>query len=153
MKNFLSLIGFISLSLLAGFIGSLATMPAIPIWYKSLNKPFFVPPAWLFAPVWTFLYLFMAFSAWLIFTRAKKYLHSLKLFFAQLVFNSLWSVLFFGFKSPSLAFLEIIVLWLLILTTIREFKKQVPLAGWLFLPYFVWVSFAVLLNLSIVILN
>jgi len=139
---------------LAGFIGSFATTPAIPGWYQSLNKPFFNPPNWLFAPVWTLLFILMGIAAWLVFTKGNKQkAQALKLFFIQLLFNTLWSILFFGFKSPALAFGEIIILWILIYQTKKAFLKQDKLAGWLLLPYLAWVSFAFILNFSIVMLN
>jgi len=154
MLKWLSLLTFVGVSLLAGFIGSLATTPAIPTWYQSLSKPVFNPPNWLFAPVWTLLFILMGIAAWLVFTKGNKQkAQALKLFFIQLLFNTLWSILFFGFKSPALAFGEIIILWILIYQTKKAFLKQDKLAGWLLLPYLAWVSFAFILNFSIVMLN
>lgn len=154
MLKFLSLISFIGISLLAGFIGSFATTPAIPTWYQSLNKPIFNPPNWLFAPVWTLLFILMGIAAWLVFIKGNQQKsQALKLFFIQLVFNTLWSILFFGLKSPTLALGEIIILWALIYKTQKAFLKQDKLAGWLLVPYLAWVSFAAILNLSIVVLN
>jgi benzodiazapine receptor len=142
--------------LLVGFIGSLATTPAIPTWYETLNKPFFNPPNWIFGPVWTTLYILMGISVYLIWTKGiknKKNKDALYFFLIQLGLNFIWSFLFFGFQNPQLAFVEIIFLWAAILITIVKFWKLSKLAAYLLLPYIVWVSFALILNLFIAILN
>jgi len=132
-------------------VGSIFTTPAIPGWYATLQKPSFSPPNFLFAPVWTTLYILMGISLALILNKKNK--TAIIFFVVQLVLNSLWSILFFGLKSPKLAFVEIIFLWLAILITILKFFKISKLAGWLFVPYLLWVSFASVLNLTIVRLN
>lgn len=141
--------------LIAGFIGSFFTTPSITTWYATLNKPIISPPNWLFAPVWTTLYILMGIALFLVWMKNDK--KQIKLafifFFTQLTLNSLWSILFFGLKSPFLALLEIIVLWLFILLTIIKFFKIKKLAGWLMIPYLVWVSFASVLNFLIFQLN
>ncbi|MFC1511198.1 TspO/MBR family protein [Candidatus Margulisiibacteriota bacterium] len=140
---------------LAGFIGQIYTMPSIPTWYATLNKPFFNPPNWIFGPVWTSLYVLMAVAAWLVWqkdwSRAVKI--ALGFFIGQLALNSLWSIIFFGLHLPLWAFIEIIVLWLAILLTIFKFKALSQPAAWLLVPYILWVSFAAVLNLMIVVLN
>jgi benzodiazapine receptor len=154
--NFLALIIFIVISQLAGFIGSLATTPSIPTWYASLNKPPFNPPNWLFAPVWLTLFLLMGFAAYLVWQtgwQKTKVKQALALFFVQLLFNVAWSFLFFYLKSPLFALIEIIILWLLILTTLISFTKINRFAGWLLVPYLLWVSFASILNFAIFKLN
>lgn len=130
-------------------LGAAITTPAIGNWYASLNKPFFNPPNWIFGPVWTLLYFLMAISLSIIWNKngAKK------IFFLQLFLNFLWSFVFFYFHQPLLAFIVIILLWTTILKTILDFKKISPLAAGLLVPYILWVSFALILNLSIVILN
>ena len=137
--------------LAAGLVGSIFTTPAIPGWYATLQKPSFSPPNFLFAPVWTTLYILMGISLALILNKKNK--TAIIFFVVQLVLNSLWSILFFGLKSPKLAFVEIIFLWLAILITILKFFKISKLAGWLFVPYLLWVSYASVLNLTIVKLN
>jgi len=132
-------------------VGSIFTTSAIPGWYATLQKPSFSPPNFLFAPVWTTLYILMGISLALILNKKNK--TAIIFFVVQLVLNSLWSILFFGLKSPKLAFVEIIFLWLAILITILKFFKISKLAGWLFVPYLLWVSFASFLNLTIVKLN
>ena len=141
--------------LLAGFLGSYFTTPNIPTWYASLQKPFFSPPNWLFGPVWTILYLLMGISFYLIWnsSNSKANLSAIRLFIAQLVLNSLWSILFFGIKNPLLAFLEIIILWIFIFLTIKKFSQINQAASYLLYPYLAWVTFASFLNFAIVLLN
>ena len=146
----------LSLPFLAGSIGSYFTFPAINSWYKTLEKPFFSPPNWVFGPVWTLLYIFMGISLYLIYTSDTKNIEKskgLKLFFIQLALNSLWSIAFFGLKSPLTALVIILVLWALILLTIKYFMKINKAAGWLLIPYLAWVSFATILNFAIQLLN
>ncbi|MCC7571566.1 tryptophan-rich sensory protein [Candidatus Micrarchaeota archaeon] len=160
MKNEkIVLVGFIVVCLLAGFLGSFFTASAIPTWYSGLNKPFFNPPNWLFAPVWTALYIMMAIAGFLAWKEGwgvknkKNIKTALTLFFVQLFLNFLWSVLFFGMKNPFLAFIEIIILWIFIILTTIQFYKISKNAAYLMIPYILWVSFATILNYSIWILN
>jgi len=142
--------------LLAGFIGSLFTTPSIPTWYESLNKPSFNPPNWLFAPVWTTLYVLMGISAYMIWEKSSRYKSSntaLKIFFVQLVLNSIWSMLFFGLRNPLYGFIGIVLLWFAILFTMLKFYRISKKAAYLLVPYILWVSFASLLNFYILILN
>lgn len=153
MSKFLKLAVSILLSLGAGFLGSAATAPAIESWYANLDKPFFNPPNWIFAPVWTLLYIFMAIAFYLIWISGKKIKRPAILYFVQLGLNTFWSILFFGLKIPSVALLEIIILWIFIYLTAQSFYKINKLAGYLLIPYLAWVSFATLLNYYIVLLN
>lgn len=154
-----TLIVFIALAELAGVIGSVFTTPSIPTWYASLIKPSFQPPAWVFGPVWTTLFALMVIAAYLVYmkggeklwTKQKKV--ALALFSGQLILNILWSVIFFGWNNPGLAFVEIIALWLAILATIIAFAKVSKPAAWLLVPYILWVSFASVLNFAIFWLN
>lgn len=134
----------------AGLIGSIFTANSVTSWYATLNKPSFNPPSWIFAPVWTSLYLMMGVSLYLIWGVKKA---SLKWFWIQLILNSLWSILFFGLKNPSIAFFEIVLLWLSIALTIKSFWRYDKTASLLLAPYLAWVSFASILNFSIWILN
>jgi len=141
---------------LAGVIGSIFTTPAIPGWYAALVKPSFNPPNWVFAPVWTSLYLLMGISVFLIWRKGldNHLVNSgLRIFIFQLILNTLWSFLFFGLRSPLLGFLEIILLWVAIVLTILSFFRVSKLAGILLLLYILWVSFAAILNFSIWRLN
>ncbi len=140
----------------AGVLGSLFTSPAITTWYASIQKPSFNPPNWIFAPVWTLLFLLMGISLYLIWDKGlenKKAKTAIFLFAIQLVLNILWSIIFFGLKSPLYAFIEIIMLWFAILFTIISFYKISKTAAFLLLPYILWVSFASVLNFSILTLN
>jgi tryptophan-rich sensory protein len=142
--------------LAASAIGSFATVRAIPTWYKGLAKPSFNPPAWLFGPAWTVLYLLMAVAAWLVWKQgigAPGVKLALAVFLVQLILNCLWSILFFGLRSPLAGLVDIVAMWLAILATIvLSFRVSVP-AGVLLLPYIAWVSFAALLNAAILRLN
>src|SRR4030043_1667218 len=136
----------------AGIIGSFFTLPAISTWYTTLNKPSFNPPNWIFAPVWTLLYLSMGIGAFLIWEKGfkkKEVRIALLIFALQLALNIKWSFLFFGLKSPSLAFVEIIFLWLAIAATIWAFYKISKPAGLILIPYLIWVTLATVLNFSI----
>ncbi len=141
---------------LAGLIGSVFTTPAIPTWYAALQKPAFTPPNWLFAPAWLTLYLLMAIAAFIIWRKglAQKEVKTALLIFAiQLILNALWSVAFFGLKSPLAGVIVIALLWVAILFTILRFFRLSAAAGALLLPYILWVSFAAALNMAIWQLN
>jgi benzodiazapine receptor len=140
----------------AGAIGSIFTTPAIPTWYAALEKPFFNPPNWLFAPAWITLYLLMAIAAFLIWRKGlgqKGVGAALVVFLVQLVLNALWSVVFFGLRSPLWGVVVILALWVAILLTIIRFFRLSTAAGALMLPYILWVSFASVLNIAIWVLN
>lgn len=154
--NYFLLIGFIIVAQAAGGIGSLFTFSSIPSWYAYLNKPFFSPPNWLFGPVWTLLYTFMAIAAYLVWRRVQfnKKGHAFwHVYWTQLILNTLWSILFFGLKFTGLAFIEIIAMWYFILRSIEEGAKIDKWSAYLLYPYLAWVSFASLLNLAIWFLN
>ncbi|HTW90970.1 MAG TPA: TspO/MBR family protein [bacterium] len=142
--------------LAAGGIGSLATAKTLPTWYEGLVKPRFNPPEWLFGPAWTALYLLMAVAAWLVWKRgfsAPGVRLALAAFLLQLVLNALWSVFFFGLRSPLYGLVDILLLWLAILGTIVLFFRVSVPAGVLLLPYIGWVTFATILNAAILSLN
>ena len=154
--DILKLIASLLLCQLAGLIGSLATVPSIPVWYESLKKPFFNPPNWLFGPVRTGLYTLMGISLFLVWRRREsnpQVKMALTLFFIQLILNALWSLAFFGLQSPLLGLVDIVLLWIAIFLTIQKFYAISRTAAFLLLPYILWVSFAVVLNVSLWILN
>jgi tryptophan-rich sensory protein len=139
-----------------GFLSSFATRAAIIDWYPSLNKPFFNPPNEIFAPVWVILYVMMGVAAGLVW--AKGFHHvwvktALYHFIFQLLFNALWSIIFFGLKQPLLALFVILILLILILLTIKWFKVVDKTAAYLMIPYLLWVCFATVLNYKIWELN
>ncbi len=148
----LGLIAWVAASLAAGWIGS-RFVPGE--WYASLVRPAWTPPNAVFAPVWTMLYILMGVAAWLVWHKAgfSNAAVPLAFFIIQLVLNVLWSYLFFGAHQPMLAFFEIIVLWLAILSTLLGFWSIRPLAGALLLPYLFWVGFASALNFQLWRLN
>ena len=145
----LSLLLILGATVAVSGLGGAVTTPEIGGWYRTLEKPSFNPPDWIFGPVWTLLFLMMAAAAWLV-VRARGGLAAARremvLYAVQLVLNLAWSVLFFGLRRPDLAFAEIIVLLAAIAATGLAFRRVRPLAGWLFVPYFAWVSFAAILN-------
>lgn len=124
-------------------------------WYELLAKPSRRPPNWLFAPVWTFLYLTIAVSGWLVWRKAgvAGAMVPLTVYAIQLVLNAAWAPIFFGLHRPHLAFFEIVLVWLSIVATIVLFYPVHTCAAWLLLPYLGWVTFAVALNFAIWKLN
>ena len=142
--------------LACGFVGSLATRPAIPGWYAGLAKPAFAPPNWLFGPAWTLLYVLMGVASFLVW-RAGLSVPGVKpalvCYLAQLVLNLAWSWLFFALRSPLAGLVEIAVLWCAIIVTTVLFFRVSAAAGALMLPYIGWVSFAGALNASLWWLN
>ncbi len=155
MKNVGKLIVSLFVPLAIGFIGSIFTRSAVNSWYNTIDKPVFNPPNWLFAPVWTALFILMGSAFYLVWEKGytPQRVSSYLVYSGQLVLNLLWSVFFFGLKNPLLGLIDIILLWGLILLNILLFYRIRAVAGLLLIPYLLWVSFAAILNLSIVILN
>ncbi|MGB5460576.1 MAG: TspO/MBR family protein [Eudoraea sp.] len=157
MKKKLTYIAIsVTICLIIGFLSGFATQSSVNDWYLALNKPSFNPPNWIFAPVWTLLYILMGIAAGIVW--AKGFYHiwvktALYNFGFQLLFNALWSVVFFGFKNPFWALLVILFLLALILVTIKWFNVVSRTAAYLLIPYFLWVCFATLLNYRIWELN
>ena len=140
----------------AGLLGTVFTVESIPSWYAYLEKPVFTPPSWLFGPAWITLYTVMGIAVYLVFRRGWEnpdVRSAVYLFGAQLVLNALWTPLFFGFHWLLVAFIEIELLWILILLTLLRFWKISRTAGLLMVPYLLWVTFASALNLSFWFLN
>ncbi len=140
-----------------GYLSGTVTRESINTWYPTLIKPVFNPPNWIFAPVWSLLYIMMGVAAGIVWSRIdfeKEIVTKALTFFAiQLGLNALWSYLFFGLHNTLLALIEIILLILLIFEVYNQFKKIDKIAGYLLIPYLVWVSFASVLNASIWWLN
>jgi len=154
--NYWLLLIFIVVSELLGSLGSLATMQNIPLWYRGLIKPPLNPPNWIFGPVWTILFALMGIAAYLVFQKglAKKPVKlALTWFGIQFALNILWSFLFFGAHSPAAGLVCIIVLWITIAGTIKSFLRVDRGAGYLLIPYLLWVLFAGYLNAAIFVLN
>jgi benzodiazapine receptor len=150
--SFLSLIGWLLLCFAAAALGGLFPPGE---WYAQLAKPAWNPPNWIFGPVWTALYAMMAVAAWLVWRQQgfRAQLRPLGLFVLQLALNAAWSPFFFGLKSPALAFVVIVLLWLAILATTYAFWRAHRISGALMLPYLAWVTFATTLNYSLWRLN
>ena len=156
MKDWQKLVVSIVGCEMVGILGSILTVEAIPTWYATLNKPSFAPPNWLFGPVWTLLYLMMGIAFYLIWRLGWKKKENKEAgisFGWQLLLNALWSPVFFGLRSPEVALFLIVLMWGMILVTIKKFLPISRTAGYLLLPYLLWVSFATLLNGAIVLLN
>lgn len=151
------LIASIFVCQLAGFIGSLFTRPSLATWYQTLEKPFFMPPEWLFSPVWITLYLIMGISLFLVWNKKRDETNlkktALLFFLVQLIFNIAWPVVFFGMQNIGLGVIVILILWLLILITTIKFYQLLKIAAILLVPYLLWVTFATVLNIAMLVLN
>jgi len=146
--NWLKLIAAVVICEAAGGIGSIFTAKAVTTWFQTLNKPSFSPPNWLFAPVWTLLFLLMGISIYLVWQKKsnRQIKTAVMIFTIQLVLNIAWSFFFFFLQNPLVGLIEIIFLWLFILLTIIYFYKISKSAAYLLVPYILWVTFATLLN-------
>ena len=152
--RWLPLTGFIASAFAAGGLGAWATSSNVRAWYPMLRKPTWNPPAWLFGPTWTLLYILMGMAAWRAWrTRHKETRAVVAVYFVQLLVNAAWSVLFFGLRQPTWALADITVLWALLAWMQVGLVRIDRLSAWLWLPYFLWVSFASVLNFAIVRLN
>ncbi|MBA6315287.1 TspO/MBR family protein [Cellulophaga baltica] len=146
----------VAICLVIGFLSGFATKASILDWYPALNKPSFNPPNAVFAPVWSVLYVMMGISAGLVWAKGFHHIWvktALYHFIFQLLFNALWSIVFFGLKQPFWALVVILTLLILIILTIRWFKVVHTTAAYLLIPYFLWVCFATALNYKIWELN
>lgn len=155
-RRVIGLLVFLAACFAAAAIGSAANVSAIPTWYAQLQKPAWNPPSWVFGPVWTVLYAAMAVAGWLVWKAqgsVRAAAGPLAIFTIQLVLNTAWSIVFFGQRQPMMAFVVIVLLWLSILATMLAFRRISTLAGWLFLPYLLWVTYASTLNYAIWQLN
>lgn len=156
MQKIVKIVLVVLVCVSVGYLSGTVTRESITTWYPTLVKPVFNPPNWIFAPVWTLLYIMMGIAAglvWISEFEQKTVKKALGFFAIQLGLNALWSYLFFGLHNPLLALIEIVLLWLMIFETYNQFKKIDKVAGFLMLPYLAWVSFATILNASIWWLN
>jgi translocator protein len=145
-------VGFVGICFLAAATGAMFRPGN---WYEQLRKPAWRPPNWVFPPAWTFLYLTIAVSGWLVW-RTSGFAGAafpFAIYLVQLILNASWSPIFFGMGRPDLAFIEVVMLWLSIIATIAAFHRVNAVAAWLLLPYLAWVTFAAALNLAIWRLN
>ena len=156
MSNVIKLIVAVTVPLAVGGLSGFATARGVDAWYPTLVKPSFNPPAWVFGPTWTVLYILMGVALFLVWQQGlntQGVRLALFVFGVQLMLNALWSIIFFRMQSPGWAFAEIILLWIAIIATLWAFWRVMPAAGWLLVPYLAWVSFAAVLNGSIWFLN
>ena len=154
LKNkIVTFILFLSITFSASLIGGLATINFKEPWYSLLNKPVFNPPDWIFAPVWTTLYLMMTVAVWIFWHTKNKNINTIYIYFIHLIFNTTWSVVFFVFHNLVLALIVLLILIALIINLILRFKRVNMFSVYLMIPYLLWCCFALILNTSLVILN
>jgi tryptophan-rich sensory protein len=147
------LLFFVAGTLMVGALGSVITTPSIPTWYAALAHPAIAPPNWLFAPVWTTLYVLMGVAAWRAWKVCGLNSTAMTLYAIQLALNLGWSAIFFGLHQIGAALAEIVVLWLAILATLIFFWRADRIAGALLVPYLAWTGFAAVLNEAFLKLN
>jgi translocator protein len=142
--------------LIVGSLGSLVTITGPGSWYSTLQKPFFTPPGWVFAPVWITLFILMGIALCLVWesgTGKRDVQIALGIFGVQFILNVIWSFLFFGLRSPILGFIDILLLWVMIVMTMRAFYRVKKSAAYFLIPYITWVSIALALNGAIFFMN
>jgi tryptophan-rich sensory protein len=156
-SNIVALVIALAAPFLVAAIGGIATASSVSTWYPTLNKPAWNPPAWLFGPVWTLLYLMMGIASWLVWQKRvqneAQVRRALGWYGLQLGLNLFWSVIFFGLRQVGLALIEIVALWSTLLITIVKFGRIRRDAAGLLLPYLLWTTFAAALNATIWWLN
>ena len=152
-NKFLTFMSFLLVTFGASVIGSLATINYKEPWYSLLNKPVFNPPDWVFGPVWTTLYLMMTLAIWLFWHSKNRDKNTVYVYLIHLVFNTTWSVVFFVLHNMVLALFVLILLIGLIINLILRFKRVNVVSSYLMIPYFLWCSFALFLNINLIIIN
>ena len=154
LKNkFLSFSLFVLVTYSTSFIGALATINYKEPWYSLLNKPVFNPPDWIFGPIWSSLYLMMAVSVWLYWHSKNRNINTIYIYFIHLVFNATWSIIFFALHNMILALVVLVILIALIINLILRFRRVKMISAYLMIPYLLWCCFALVLNISLIILN
>jgi benzodiazapine receptor len=151
-NKYLSFILILLITFSASIIGGLTTTSFKEPWYSEIILPSFSPPSWVFAPVWTTLYIMMSISIWKIWINSFN-IKVVKLYFIHLFFNATWSVMFFGFHQIGLALINLIIILAFIIVLMKTYFKIDKLSFFLMAPYFIWSSFALMLNFSIFLLN
>ena len=154
LKNkILSFVLFFIITFSASFIGGLVTFTFKDPWYSELTKSNFNPPDWIFAPVWTTLYLMMTLAIWFFWHSKNREMNTIYIYFIHIVFNTTWSVVFFGFHNIFLALVNLIILIFLIVILILRFRRVNKVSSYLMIPYLLWSSFALFLNYRLLVLN
>ena len=154
LKNkFLSFVLFFIITYSASFIGGLVTFSSKEPWYSQLVKSNYNPPDWIFAPVWTTLYLMMTLAIWFFWHSKNRDMNTIYIYFIHILFNTTWSVVFFAFHNILLALINLMILIFLIIVLILRFKKVNYLSSYLMIPYLLWSIYALFLNYNLLILN
>ena len=154
LKNkFLSFVIFFIFTYSASFIGGLATISFKEPWYSQLIKSSFNPPDWIFAPVWTILYLMMTLAIWIFWHSKNRDINTIYIYFIHIVFNTTWSIVFFAFHNILLALINLMILIGLIIILIIRFMRVNYVSTYLMIPYLLWSSYALFLNFNLLILN
>ena len=154
LKNkFLSFSLFALVTYSASLVGSIVTINFKEPWYSLINKPSFNPPSWIFAPVWTILYLMMTIAIWLFWHSKNKDMNTIYIYFIHIIFNTTWSVVFFGFHQIFYALLILLILTSLIAILIIRFRRVNITSFYLMIPYLLWCCFALILNFNLILLN
>jgi translocator protein len=155
-REIFELLTFLGITYMAAIIGGTGTSAGLDQWYRSLEKPQFNPPDYVFGPVWTLLYTMMGISAYLVYEQGWNKLQvrrALTLYFIQLGLNALWPISFFSLRSTTLGLVNIVLLWIAIMLTIGAFYRISKKSAYLLIPYILWVTFAMILNFSLWDLN
>ena len=152
-NKFLTFILFFIITYSASVIGGLATINFKEPWYSLLSKPTFNPPDWIFAPVWTILYLMMTIAIWNFWHSKNRDMNTVYIYFIHLIFNTTWSIVFFVFHKMVLALIVLALLICLIIILLFGFRRVNMLSFYMMIPYLLWCSFALILNLNLIILN
>ena len=154
LKNkFLSFVLFFFITFSASFVGRLVTISSKEPWYSQLTKSNYNPPDWIFAPIWLTLYLMMTIAIWLFWHSKKRDMNTIYIYFIHIVFNTTWSIVFFGLHQIFLALVALIVLIFLIIILIQRFKRVNLLSYYLMIPYLLWTVYALFLNFNLMVLN
>ena len=154
LKNkFLSFVLFLIITYSASFIGGLVTVSLKEPWYSQLVKSNLNPPDWIFAPVWTTLYFMMTLAIWFFWHSNKRDMNTVYIYFIHIVFNTTWSIVFFGLHQILLALIVLLILIFLITILIIRFKQVNLVSYYLMIPYLLWTFYALFLNFNLMILN
>ena len=152
-NKFLTFISFLLVTFVASAIGSLSTINYKEPWYSLLNKPTFNPPDWVFGPVWTTLYLMMTLAIWLFWHSKTSDKNTVYIYLIHLLINTTWSVVFFVFHNMILALIILILLIGMIINLTLRFKRVNLVSFYLMIPYLLWCSFAIVLNINLILIN
>ena len=152
-NKLLSFVLFFLITYSSSFIGRLATINFKEPWYSQLLKSNYSPPDWIFAPVWTTLYLMMTLAIWFFWHSKNRDMNTVYIYFIHIVFNTTWSIVFFGMHNILLALIVLLILIYLIILLMIRFKRVNYICSYLMIPYLLWTCYALFLNFNLLILN